>query len=761
MPSTLPTPMPLEQLRRYRWATPITAQDIPVLSLPASGITDMYVGETTVSHVFADSPDGGVTPAIAQTLWGYGSSPNDIRHPGPTLVAKAYVANQVRWINTLPKRVHHPFVQPPMDARLGGMMGRYSVGHVCVHLHGAHVPWTSDGHPVRRAAMPVPTGSTLLPLGANEAVLRLQSGTTTNDVNFEYPNTQMGGAMLWYHDHTMDMTSMNVYSGLAGGYLLRDLGEAAVTDLPSGDFEMPLIIQDRSFMEVADPDGNWMLYGDAPYLRQRNAEATRLGTTPAEKRAAIRALGAPMGEFKGDAMCVNGKIWPFMKVEPRVYRFRILNGCNTRMLVLRMSKEVAHAAPPHDFSCEPNVLEVAPNIPLVQIGGDDGFITPFVPLSGVLVNGQPSTADFLVLASGERADVLIDFSALGGTNVYLSNHATENSPLGNGGDLANGPNHLQYSVLQFRVAAVAASPPLDSVALAADLMAVLAAELAAKAVPLMPNFAVAHPLPLPTRRYVISEAGVALTATDAATLAATGANPPGRFGWNAITMQPDPSLVGVVAPEPDGLLWAGPPPAPYGGPPAGGPYIEAQDRPASATRHNLEGAVELWEFYNLSVDVHPLHLHLASFQVLSRQNILVAWAPAITAQPEQAATAATDMTPATPAMPATLATPLQPWILASTVLPDGALDPDVLLPDANERGWKDTVRVNAAPPQSDPLVPGEPVGVVTRLLVRFDNGGDVNRDYSGHFVFHCHLLEHEDMGMMRPLEIYQLGNYPP
>ena len=709
MPSTLPTPMPLEQLRRYRWATPITAQDIPVLSLPALGITDMYVGKTTVPHVFADSPDGGVTPVISQTMWGYGSCPTDIRHPGPTLVAQAYVANQVQWTNTLPEGVHHPFVQPPVDARLGGMMGRYSVGHACVHLHGAHVPWTSDGHPVRRKG----SGS----------ILRPHSGAKPSSVVFDYPNTQLGGCMLWYHDHTMDMTSMNVYSGLAGGYLLRDPGEAGIDNLPCGDFEMPLIIQDRSFTETPDTHGNWMLYGDAPYLRDRINAATGAGT-PGEKRTAIQKKGPPMGEFKGDAMCVNGKIWPHLVVQPRVYRFRILNGCNTRMLVLRMSKEL-HQLAVDALDGEPNVGAAAPEISMVQIGGDDGFITPFFPLNGVLVNGQPSTANFLVLASGERADVLIDFSALAGTNVYLSNHATEESPLGNGGDRVGEPDddpltNLQYSVLQFRVTC-APQPALDDTALTAlngTLRAALAPGLLAAGVPLMPDFNLAFPpiaagpLPLPTRRYVIREQlDIPLTATDHATITATGRNPPGRFGWNAITMQPDPSLVPVGGATELGLMWAGPAPEKYGGPPAGGPYMDALNQPISPERHILGGPVELWEFYNLSGDVHPLHLHLASFQVLSRHEILSEgplWTPG-----------------------------------------------QSLLVDANEQGWKDTVRVNA-PPKSDPPVVGEPVGVVTRLLVRFDTGNDTtNRDYSGHFVFHCHLLEHEDMGMMRPLEIYQ------
>jgi FtsP/CotA-like multicopper oxidase with cupredoxin domain len=691
--------MPLELLKQYRWVTPISAGDIPAIPLAANAVTNMYIGETP--HVFANATTTGL-PAISQTVWGYGNSPGSIQYPGPTLVAQAHVANKVRWSNLLKEGAHHPCVQPPADARLGGMKGRYHTGYACVHLHGGHLCWTSDGHPVRRAG--------------SKALLRPKTGAP-HSVVFEYPNTQIGGALLWYHDHVMDATSMNVYAGLAGGYVLRHKDEAGISDLFNGGYEMPLIIQDRSFVAAPNDKGHWLLYGHAPYLRDRIALAADTGSREAVRRQ-IRELGAPMGEFKGDAMCVNGKVWPHLEVEPRAYRFRVLNGCNTRMLVLRLSHE--DAAKPG----EPDLAAVDPGLVMLQMGGDAGFISPPVELRGVLVpadlpaNLVATTADFLVLASGERADIVIDFSALAGQTIYLTNHATESSPLGNGGDFAKQalgatPEQLQYSVLQFRVSNGSAQP-LDLQALKTALNTIR--DMPVRADP-------APPLPTPTRRYVINERAVALTKAaaaftlkaaadavsqaadpDAATQAYKAAldtiTPPGRFGWKAITLQPSAS----VAVEP-GLLWAGPAPVLVGGVPAGGPYIDADNQPTSPVRHSIGGPVELWEFYNLSADVHPMHLHLASFQVHSRQEILLS--------------------------------------------PYGQLGKELPI-DKNECGWKDTVRVNAA----DPANPNT-LGQVTRLLVKFDNGGDTtSRDYSGHFVFHCHLLEHEDMGMMRPLEIY-------
>jgi hypothetical protein len=166
--------------------------------------------------------------------------------------------------------------------------------------------------------------------------------------------------------------------------------------------------------------------------------------------------------------------------------------------------------------------------------------------------------------------------------------------------------------------------------------------------------------------------------------------------WNAITMTQ------LEVPVNGRRLWAGNIPDPLVPPPLypptlpvpmGGPLIDDIDLAASTSKHVLGPNIELWEFQNNTGDVHPMHLHHAMFYVLGR------------------------------------------WGLNAGVM--GAKQPV----DANEQaGWKDTVRVN----------PGQ----VTRLLVRFDNQGDTANNYTGHYVFHCHLLEHEDMGMMRPLEIF-------
>lgn len=673
MSSNIPQPMAIATLLNYRWCTPISPNQIGFVPLTPAAELCMYIGQGT--HTFADRGNGGL-PAITTPIWGYGlNGAGPFTYPGPTLVATAPVLPQppaaapvpacnVRWINMLGPDAQHPFVHAPRDADASPMAGRYSVGHATVHLHGGHLGWKSDGHPVRRKGF--------------SAVLRPRAAATASpsSIAFEYPNTQPGGATLWYHDHTMDLTAKNVYAGLAGGYLLRHPKEGQAGVLPEPPFEMPLIIQDRSFTA----DGQ-LLYADAAYLQAR-LDSQALG------RSAIRNLAPPSPEFKGQAFCVNGKLWPCLDVERRAYRFRMLNGCNSRMVVLRLSR-------PDPFA--PNQADTAAPVgalALHQIGGDGGLLTAPVALEGRLVNNAwagLSGDQFLVLAPGERADVLVDFSACeAGAKLYLSNHALEaTSPFGNAGDGASAAAGTE-AVMQFRVLASPAQPM--------DLSAI---EKHLGSIGSMPAY---QPPAAPTHRYVLNEFPMVATANDAA---APRQPAPGRFGWKAITFQTD-----LANPAQPGLLWAGaaPPltvlPRPsdgsmttgVGAVPQGGPAQDAQ--PA----HAINGLVELWELYNLSPDVHPIHLHLASFQVLAREDITEA--DVIARAPTSA---------------------------KATPVPDGTGV------DANERGWKDTVRANSMQ--------------LTRILVRFDDAGDSNRDYSGSFVWHCHLIEHEDMGMMRPLEI--------
>ncbi len=666
MKNRIPQPKSKSKLQDLRWKTKLTIS--PLIGL-TSKTTKIYIAERP-DHVFFSGDIEGTHSEIKGRIWGYGNDPNNVSSPGPTLEATEGITVNIEWINHLPSQVHHPFVEPPRELRSPGMTSRYDVGHAVVHLHGAHVPWTSDGYPIRV--------SKLMSKHPHHKKTVLRPG---QHETFIYPNTQPGGATLWYHDHAMDMTSMNVYAGLAGAYLLRHPDEHTLASLPKGEYEIPLIIQDRSFVEPHtrledDSDNLALLYGDADFLQSYldNPQSTD-PTNPNNFRPDFFAGKGtqPSPEFKGQVICVNGKIWPFLEVEPRPYRLRIVNGSNSRMYVLRLSNELKDPNP------EPDVNSPTAAASIWQIGADGGLFARGVKFTGN-IPAKVNETDLLIMSSGERADVIIDFSKLAGTSVYLTNHATEAAPFGNGGDaVVDGDNKPlpTNGILKFIVKAETEikqntnSPlTLDSRKLEADLASI--AEL--------PTLATDQNVPqTPTRQFVIKEFGpVPLTVEEG-----IKDNP---RGWKAITFQPD-----IDRPTEPGLLWAGSP-QDLGALPNGGPFPDPVAPP-----HRLGATIELWEFYNLSPDVHPLHLHHSSVQLHSRAPLL---------------------------------NPLAQTIKGK--FGDRSVD-------ENEKGWKDTIRVN----------PGE----LTSILVRFDDRGDKHHDYTGHYVWHCHILEHEDMGMMRPLEI--------
>jgi spore coat protein A len=210
---------------------------------------------------------------------------------------------------------------------------------ILTHLHGAIDSGDSDGNPF---ATPGAYAS-----GA------IQTAT--------YPNEQ-AATLSWYHDHLLGDTRMNVVAGLAGGYLLRDdFDNGSNPVLPSGGFELPMVVQDRQF----NADGS-LLYPVAP----------------------ASTNGPWIGEYFGDVMMVNGKIWPNLTVQPAVYRFRMLNGCNARVLNLTTS----------------------PNVPMFIIGTEGGLL----PLNPVATNS-------LLMAPAERLDVICDFRRFAGRTLLLQN----------------------------------------------------------------------------------------------------------------------------------------------------------------------------------------------------------------------------------------------------------------------------------------------------------------------------------------------------
>jgi spore coat protein A len=265
-------------------------------------------------------------------MWSY----YDLAAPGradtalaPLIEARAHQPLDVEWVNNLP---HQHFL--PIDHSLHGCGRDVPDVRAIVHVHGARVPSKDDGHP-------------------DDWYVPGQS------LACRYP-LQQDATALWYHDHAMGLNRLNMYAGLFGMMLVRDAAENAL-NLPKGRYELPLILYDRNFS--ADGQLFYPTSGDPEHPW--------------------------VSEFAGDAILINGKIRPFLEVEPRLYRLRIVNAANSRFFRLGLSNQQ----------------------PLHQIGGDQGLLPAPVTLSAV------------TFAPGERLDLLVDFTQAAGQTLHLRNNA--------------------------------------------------------------------------------------------------------------------------------------------------------------------------------------------------------------------------------------------------------------------------------------------------------------------------------------------------
>jgi FtsP/CotA-like multicopper oxidase with cupredoxin domain len=412
------------------------------------------------------------------TVWGYGavsarSKGALLVHNAPSLTIEASANRPVRvkWINELVDANGHylPHLLP-VDPTLhwanppGGIdgrdmrptftetPGRYT-GPVpmVTHLHGAvDVGDESDGYAEAwylPRANNIPDGyateGTWYSFFAGKAATNFGATWDKGFAVFQYPNPDRA-ATKWYHDHTLGMTRLNVYAGPAGFYLIRGgpSGDKAVLDTRSGTaavlpspapregdmfpsnktyFEIPIAIQDRSFNADGSlfyPDSRTLFDGVAgPYI-------------PAE--GGFSPIWNP--EFFGNMIMVNGNTWPFQTVQQRRYRFRVLNGCQSRFLIL-------------DFN-------QIPGVEVWAIGNEGGFLS--APVNLTAANGNR-----LLMALAERADLIVDF-----TNVPVGQYVLQNvgpdEPFGGGSpgvDFEPSDSESTGQIMQFRVVPAAAPDP--------------------------------------------------------------------------------------------------------------------------------------------------------------------------------------------------------------------------------------------------------------------------------------------------------------
>lgn len=310
---------------------------------------------------------GLVDPSTQQhlntTVWGYNGS-----YPGPTILAMKDVPLQIFWRNNLVDGNNQPLphllpIDLSIDWAFAGDPNWQSYGvPIVTHVHGGHTESASDGLP----------DQWFTPNFAKKG----QGFIKGDSEPFFYQNDQQA-ATIWYHDHAFGVTRLNVYAGLAGYYLITDQNETdlrAADNLPATPYDIGLAIQDRMFTSTGQ-----LFYPSAP-------------EEPGDPDPST------LPEMFGNFILVNGMAWPVLDVEPRQYRFRLLNGSDSRFYDLFLSTGQS----------------------IIQIGSDQGLLRSPIALTQLLI------------APGERKDIILDFSypALLGQTIIVKNNAKTPYPRG-------------------------------------------------------------------------------------------------------------------------------------------------------------------------------------------------------------------------------------------------------------------------------------------------------------------------------------------
>jgi spore coat protein A len=556
----------------FALAAPATVGATPRLrrwveALPVPPVLDGRGGDKSFTIAARDSTTWKFHPDLPATrTWGYWSDNPQAGLPylGPTIEATRRPNDNVETSVTIAWRNELGDAFLPNDPTIMGAVMPGQPAPIVTHLHGGENHPQFDGTPLQWFTRGGETGPHYI----------------TN--TFTYYNEQRA-SMVWYHDHALGNTRTNVYAGLAGIYFIRDdqdTGEESnPLGLPAGPYEIPLVLQDKTF----NADGS-MFY-------------------PTQGVTAYHPEWVP--EFFGDVAVVNAKIWPFVDVEPRRYRLRIVNGSQSRFYNLQFANE---------NSGRP--------LPFTQIGAEGGLLRAPVPMTALLI------------APGERADVIIDFAGQHkNASFIVTNNARAPYPMGGRAMLSQ--------LLQIRV----------NRALQGTDDTTPAANLELPALPPLPAPSVTRVQHLSETLDPLTDAPINLNLEDA-------------------------------------------------------PYLDEQTQLPDVTTKPAANAVEDWLLVNTTADTHPIHLHLVTFEVIDRRPFDVdAYDPSTQ-----------------------VITYTGPSMLAA----------------ANENGRKDTVQAH----------PGQ----VTRIRARFelpDEGtielppGVTNPQY----VWHCHILEHEENDMMRAFEV--------
>jgi len=644
--------------------------------------------------------DGSVlkNPLSGQTIvtktWGYDINGVFLGVYGPTVEATKGTPLTFTYINNLRDELNGARGTGPyltkhllqLDYTLDGTDQGEPECRITTHLHGGDVPYTSDGHPDAWAAND-PAVQAKWVKAADPSTGFPGRGATNQLPPYLYPNNQEA-ATIWFHDHSMGITRLNAYAGVAAFYLVKDPvaeGAGVLANLPKGryanpvvpslqsdEFDLPVVLQDKSFTE----DGSLVF-----------PTFVNLGvyTYNALHDSSGNALASIRPEMFGNIIVVNGKAWPYKNVKTQIYRFRFVNGSDSRMYNMWLQD-----ADTGEIITPAVAAAAAPTLtwPVVQIAAEQGYADAAVDVAMGPGN------DGLLLPNGSRADLLVDFGhpVFKGRNIVLRNDC----PAPFSGEFGMGATDAETldpkftgRIMLFKVANTVGTP---------SPLLVAAGPATSVRTSLVPYGAYPH-----------------LTPTRAA-------------GPRLVDMQERKDPVNAFLDPTSGLVTFR-------------TILVLNNKMfrAPITEKPELGSVEEWVFINATPDVHPMHIHLTKFEVIEKgyvDNVSHGFEDSYRPADSFALPTVSDdhafIASAEPGDPAGTAQAGSLYRVA-----------------ANEtKVWKDTVMV---PPAYQPLESSQPVQYPGYVRVR--------AKYSslGAYMWHCHILSHEENEMMRSFLVVPVG----
>ena len=708
----------------------------------------------------------------------------------------------------------------------------FSENRATLHLHGGISPWISDGTPHQWIT---PAGeNTAYPKGVSVKNVPDMPDPGPGAMTFFYTN-QQSARLMFYHDHSWGITRLNVYAGEAAAYLITDPAEQKlVADGIIPADQIPLVVEDKTFvpsteqLAMQDPlwdEARWGNYGqlwiphvympaqnpgDASGVNQFGRWAYGPWFWPPTSNIDFPPIANPyydpacnpdviwcepptipavpynsMGmEAFNDTPLVNGTAYPTVTVDPKSYRFRILNAANDRFFNLSLyqadasgtevalnAAEVAAALlDPAGVFPTPDTLLSPAGPDWIQIGTEGGFlpspvVIPAQPITWVtdptVFNAGNVDQHSLLLGPAERADVIVDFSAFAGKTLILYNDAPAAFPARDprydyytgSADLTTtggapsvvagfGPN--TRTVMQIKVAAVAPAPAFNL----AGLNGAFAHQLDVNGNPAGVFESSQNPIIVGQASYNAAYGENFAAAGPLAGLVQIYDNNIAfdTLSGNVLNMPLEPKAIqdemgeafekeygrmsgnlGVEAPNAQAGLQQNLVLYPYVNPATEiVDGVELQGLSVTPISSASDGT-QIWKITQNGVDTHPIHFHLYEVQLINR----VGW--------------------------------------------DGI----IRQPDANELGWKDTVRISpledtivafrpiipkipfGVPDSIRPLNPMMPVGDASIFNSTDVLGNPINPpitneivNFGWEYVWHCHILSHEEMDMMRPVTVH-------